>query len=123
MTVEQFKGARGLPVEIRALEEVRDSFTVAEYRNYVDSIITLRVRSLTEVINLIQKIDDPFPRKVLLSYYSERRKTFYDIADEQHYCLRTVTRAYKAGIDDLIGKGLLTDAENAQEMTCERVSE
>lgn len=112
MTVEQFKGARGLPIEISALKEVRDSFTDYSYRKYVDGIIARRVMQQIEVEQIIDQINDPFQKRVISSYIIDGRATLDVIACEEHYCLRTISRAFRAGIDDLISKGLLTDTEN-----------
>ncbi len=117
MTVEQFEGSRGLPFEIRALEEVRRSFTIAKYIKVIDEIIAQRVLQMVEVDQIIKQIGDPLQRRVICSYIHGKRTTFDAIACDENYCLRTISRVYKAGIDTLINEGLLTTTEKTQENT------
>ena len=112
MTAEEFKRSRGLPLEIRALQEARQGFTIPSHRRYCDQIIAQRVLRLVEVNSIINQIQDPVQRKIVNSYLSGDRKTFETIAEDENYCLRTITRAFKAAINDLIARGILEDAEN-----------
>lgn len=115
MTVEQFEGSRGLPAEIKALEEARKTFTIAKYIKVIDEILAQRVLQMVEVEQIIKQIGDPIQQRVIYSYIRGKRTTFDAIACAENYCLRTISRVYRAGIDDLVNKGLLTDTENTQE--------
>ena len=64
---------------------------------------------------IIKQIGDPIQQRVIYSYIRGKRTTFDAIACAENYCLRTISRVYRAGIDDLVNKGLLTDTENTQE--------
>ena len=127
MTVNQFENKRWLSCEIRALTEARESFIKkpykAEYRKNLDEVITRRVLEEIEVQQIAASISEENPRKVVAAYMSAPRMTFDWIAYDMNYSLRQICRFYQAGINELIKKGILTDAEKPSETRCESASE
>lgn len=115
MTLADFESVKQIPVEIYALEEVRLSIKrhdqqALAFREFVDSMIARRVVQIIEAKQIIDFVSDQLSRDVLKAYLTNYRKTFDVIADEKNYCLKTIQRAYRCGIDELVENGFLTNA-------------
>lgn len=73
---------------------------LAEFDSLIDEKVDELIRAKNEIIQAIFLLDDRVQKLVLISYYV-RMKTFEQIAVEQNYSFRQISRIRQRGIMEL----------------------
>lgn len=107
MTTEEFLSCKAYSCEISALLQTETDQNTELFQLCYETASRL-MKQKEKNLELAARIKADNPRAVVVEYLSDSRKTFDSISAEMCYSLRSVTRFFKSGIEELLSSGYLT---------------